>query len=208
MSIDIRCPTCGARLDLVAHATCLNNDDYELCDAYHEAGHAVIGVALGLNLTLAASAACKLANPKCEFDHGAFNEMLKKGDPGDKEKIIQGTESLAIMLFASEFAEALVCDMRSTEQQEAIHGDYFDAQVARKGCGLPYLSARDVARLKERARNDVRRLEPAIRIVGDRLRRGERLDRNQVQVIASAEQSAASDRPRDSGVQQSKSPPA
>jgi len=187
VTINIPCPTCGSILHLAANATCQINDDAALCDALHEAGHAVVGVVLGFDLVFAASAACKTADPKCKFDHTAFNQMVEKGDPSDTNKIVDGTERSAIMLFAGEYAEAFACDLRSREQQEAIHGDYLDAQLTRTMCRLPYLSFQTVINLKQRAEVEVRRLEPAIRVVAEFLRRGETLDLKQVKdLMASA----------------------
>jgi hypothetical protein len=78
-------------------------------DAYHEAGHAVIGVVLGFRLEYAAGQT-KEAGPRCKrLPHGISN--VDQGSSEDEIMEATGrTRDYALMCMASEFAEALVAD--------------------------------------------------------------------------------------------------
>lgn len=148
------------------------NRDPARCDAYHEAGHTVVGVVLGLKLQSVSIRDTGTNPPQTVWDH-SFLEDLRQND---KKAFATYTENYAIVCLASEYAEELCCDVSSREQKEAFHGDYLDAQWLRKAGQLPYFSFAIIDQLKQRAKEHVYMNRRAIDLVSERLLRGETLD--------------------------------
>lgn len=113
------------------------NPDESLCDAYPEAGHAVVGVALGLQL-ISVTGKTATSDPHCDWDHSHINTLLQQGNPANRHVIQQYTEDHAVMCLTPRFSEATVCDVTSDEQALAFHCDYLDAEWMRKCCGINY----------------------------------------------------------------------
>jgi hypothetical protein len=160
------------------------NPHPERCDAYHEAGHAVVGVVRGLQLTSVTGQDAGHTPPHCAWDHGWVNGLLDTADqPGVPEQINAFTEFHAEMCLASRYAEALVCNVKSDEQQEALHYDYVDAERVRYQCGLGYFGWSRIQQLKQSAEALVNGHAKAIKMVADKLLAGQTLTKEQVAAI-------------------------
>jgi hypothetical protein len=53
------------------------NPNPKKCSAYHEAGHAVVGIVRGLRLTHVTISESGDLDPYCRWDQGYIDEMLK-----------------------------------------------------------------------------------------------------------------------------------
>ena len=117
------------------------------CSAYHEAGHAVVGIVRGLKIKIATIRPADGLNPHCRWDQGYVDQMLKA-----EPRKIRGsfTRCFAEMSLASRYSEAFVCNIKSDEQRDSHHGDYLDAQFMRRRANLEYFSLGTVSRLKRR----------------------------------------------------------
>jgi hypothetical protein len=150
------------------------------CSAYHEAGHAVVGIARGLKLKIATIRPADGSNPHCRWHQDYIDQMLK-GKP--RKTCRSFTRCFAEMSLASRYSEALRCNVKSDEQRDAHHGDYLDAQFMRRRAKLDYFSLANVSTLKRRARTLVTQYAAAITAVAERLLVCGGLDQADVELI-------------------------
>ena len=152
----------------MASSTADLNPQPERCDAYHESGHAVVGVVRGLQLISVTVRDTGGMAPHCAWDHSWVDELVKRPDePGVAEAIDAFTEFHAEMCLASRFAEALVCNIESREQQEALHYDYVDAERVRYERALRYFGWTTIEKLKRRPEALVNKYAKAIEMVAN-----------------------------------------
>ena len=91
------------------------NSDAKKCSAYHEAGHAVVGVLGGLLLDYVTARETSAIDPHCKWKKEFIDRMLSN-EGEERERF---TDRFAEMCLAAEYAEALACDVSSDEQKEA-----------------------------------------------------------------------------------------
>ncbi len=104
-------------------------------DAYHEAGHVVIGVVQGFRLKSVSAAQTAKMDPHCEWESYGITKEQAEQDESLADKF---TRHHALMCLAAEFAEALVSDVNNPQSVQAINCDYLDAEVVRKNIGFNY----------------------------------------------------------------------
>ena len=150
------------------------------CSAYHEAGHAVVGIARGLKLKIATVRPADASDPHCRWDQEYIVQMLN----AKPRKICRSfTIYFAEMSLASRYSDALVCNVKSDEQRDSHHADYLDAQFMRRRANLEYFSLGAVSKLKRRARTLVTQYDSAVRAVAERLLACGGLDPAQIERI-------------------------
>jgi ATP-dependent Zn protease len=149
------------------------------CSAYHEAGHAVVGVLGGLKLEIATIRPTDGSDPQCRWDNDYMETILKS----DQKIRSSFTKRFAEMNLASRFSEAMACDMKSDEQQDSHHGDYLDLQRMRRKAGFGYFRLATIPKLKRRARALVKENAAAIAAVAERLLESATLDQIQIESI-------------------------
>lgn len=160
------------------------NQHPECCDAFHEAGHAVIGVFRGLHLSSVTGADAVHTPPHCVWDLSEFDALLpNREQPGVEAQIEEFTERYAEMCLASCYSEKSVCDAGSDEQAEALHCDYLDAERIRYCYVGNYLGRTRVNELHGRSRALVAQHAQAIARVAERLLAGETLSHEQVHAV-------------------------
>lgn len=160
------------------------NADPRRCDAFHEAGHAVIAVVRGLRLTNVTGVDAIQMPPHCDFDHSEFEDLLdRRPEPGVQERIRLFTEHHAEMCLASHYSEAIACDTSSDEQKDALHCDYLDAERVRYTYLQNYFGLLGIKALHERARDLVAQYQRAITRVAEELLDGHTLNQDQVLTI-------------------------
>ena len=157
------------------------NKEPHRCDAYHEAGHAVIGVRLGLQLKSVTCVDNGRTPPNCSWDYSEIDRLRKESDDQtNSEKIDEFTRHHAIMCLASGYAEQLACNTSSDEQQEALHCDYLDAERIHYNCTGNYLGKTLLEQLRTRTRELVERDKPAVARVAEQLLNGQTLTHEQI----------------------------
>jgi hypothetical protein len=160
------------------------NREPERCDAFHEAGHAVLGVVRGFRLKSVTALDTGGIPPHCAWDDAAIKALLGQRDkPGVAAQIEQFTERHAEMCFASRYAEEMACDISSDEQQDALHCDYLDAERVHYCCVGNYLGRTRVARLRDSARDLVNQHAAAVSRVAEKLLTGATLTHEQVEAL-------------------------
>jgi hypothetical protein len=136
------------------------------CSAYHEAGHAVVGIARGLKLRIATIRPADGSDPNCRWDQDYIDQMLN----AEPRRIRRSfTIAFAEMSLASRYSEALACNIKSDEQRDSHHGDYLGAQLMRHRATREFFSLATVSKLKRRACTLVTQYSVAITAVAERL---------------------------------------
>jgi hypothetical protein len=159
--------------------THMSNPDPLRCDAYHEAGHAVVGIIRGLKLKIATVRPADGSDLQCRWDCSHIDKMLKS----EQRLRRVFTKCFAEMSLASRYSEAMSCDTTSDEQRDAHHGDYIDAQFMLRRANLEYFSLATVSALKRRARTSVKQCATAIMTVVEKLLVCEGLDQVEIERI-------------------------
>ena len=155
------------------------NPNPKKCSAYHEAGHAVVGIIGGLKLKTVTVRVTDNFDPHCRWDEDYINPILKSESLEPREDF---TELFAEMCLASRYSEMLSCDISSDEQRDSHRFDWLDLQnIAR--AALSEFSLETVEQLNRRARTLVNQYAAAIRAVADRLLVCGTLDQTEVESI-------------------------
>jgi hypothetical protein len=147
----------------------LNPDDQK-CDAYHEGGHAVVGIKERLVLKIVTIINAGNAHPHCEWDLTESRRWV--GAEGDeaRNKLHDFTVRYAIMALASRYSEALCCDVSSVEQEDAFRIDADAIDNVRRSAGLPSFDGIELQQLALTAKARVHEHKDAIIRVADKLR--------------------------------------
>jgi hypothetical protein len=154
------------------------NPNPKNCSAYHEAGHAVVGIIGGLKLKTVTIRVTDDFDPHCRWDGDHINPILKSESLEAREAF---TERFAETCLASRYSEAMRCDISSDEQRDSHHFDYLHLQNMRQKASLDEFSPETVEQLNRRARTLVKQYAAAITAVADRLLVCETLDQTEVE---------------------------
>ena len=163
-----------------------SNPEPARCDAYHEAGHAIVGVALNLQLDYVTAATTAELPPHCRWNYDQMYTLINhrsesSDDNTDLDKQLDDlSKRHAEMCLASRYSEALACNTESDEQTDAYHCDYLDAERIRYCCVGNYFGLRGIRTLEKSTFDLVQKHKAAIAVVADRLLNGERLSHEQV----------------------------
>jgi hypothetical protein len=125
------------------------NPDTKRCSAYHEAGHAVIGITLGLEIAYVTAKETDADDPHCKWSKEFIAKTLAAKEPYCELEAF--TERFAKACLASRYSEAMICKTHSNEQEDAKHYDYLGIQVMRWRAGLFYFDPEQVERLSNQA---------------------------------------------------------
>jgi ATP-dependent Zn protease len=157
------------------------NKEPRRCDAYHEAGHAVIGVILNLRLNTVTGVDNGRTPPNCSWDYSEIDRLQNTSDDhNNSEEIYEFTRNHAMMCLASKYAERLACDTSSDEQEESLHYDYLDAERIRYNCTGNYLGKTLVGQLRNTTETLVQQHRTAIERVAKQLLNGQTLNHAQI----------------------------
>jgi ATP-dependent Zn protease len=150
------------------------------CSAYHEAGHAVVGIVNGLRLKHVTISGSGDLDPHCRWDKDVLDPILESGSLEAREAF---TGRFAEMSLASRYSEAMGCDITSDEQRDSHHGDYVHAQSIRRKASLDEFGPAMVERLTQRARTLVTQYAAAIKAVAEKLLECDGLDQADIERI-------------------------
>jgi ATP-dependent Zn protease len=142
------------------------NSSPKKCIAYHEAGHAVVGIVNGLRLKHVTVSGSGDVDPHCRWDKVGIDPILESGSLEVRKAF---TERFTEMSLASRYSEVMGCDISSDEQRDSHDGDYADAQSMRRTASLDEFDHGTVERLTQRARTLVTQYAAAITAVAERL---------------------------------------
>jgi ATP-dependent Zn protease len=157
------------------------NKEPHRCDAYHEAGHAVIGVILGLQLKRVTCVDNGRTPPNCSWDYSEIDRLLTESEnQNNSTKIDEFTRNHAMMCLASEYAEQLACKTSSDEQEEALHCDYLDAQRIRYNYTGNYLGKTLLKQLHTKTKGLVQQHNAAVEKVAEQLLKEKSLNHDQI----------------------------
>jgi hypothetical protein len=156
------------------------NPNPKKCSAYHEAGHAVVGIANGLLLKHVTIGGAGDHDPHCLWDRDYINPILESGSPEARESL---TQRFAETCLASRYSEAMGCDISSDEQRDSHHFDHLGIQKTRRKASLDELSPETIEQLNSRARTLVKQYAAAITAVAERLLVRETLNQADIEDI-------------------------
>jgi hypothetical protein len=125
------------------------NEKPKKCSAYHEAGHAVVGVARGIRLGYVTARETADLDPHCLWDRDHVNGMLANENAEVRSEF---TERFAEMSLASRHSELMACRTDSDEQKDAAHCDYLGIEVMRWRARLDYFGLDRAEQLNESAK--------------------------------------------------------
>jgi hypothetical protein len=151
-------------------------------DAYHEAGHAVIGVLLKFTLVYVSGDATK-GDPHCKWTPHGIQHVDITSSQDEISECDRRTRAYALMCLASEFSEALVSDVNNMETIEALHLDYLLAEHIRMSCGLYFFGLNQKTQLRLEAKALVEQNKDGIGRVAEALMAGRVLTHDQVEAL-------------------------
>jgi hypothetical protein len=160
------------------------NDNPLRCDAYHEAGHAVIGLLHGMRLKYASIRPPGGLDPHCRWDDAFIDPIVTTGTLEARRAFVAAFAEVSL---ASRHSEAIICTM-SDEQNDAHAGDLGDAQKMCLRAGLAEFTAAEIERVNARAGQLVHQHTGAITAIAEKLYVAATLTQQEIEAILEANQ--------------------